>query len=256
MTPDERLNAVRRELVDIEQSTVAALKEDRSRGRAGKIRLLHEVRQMMNTGRYPFHSQAGQDFVVDQLFQRKTGGTFADIGGYDGVTGSNTLFFEQYRGWTGVLAEPVAAQRNLAEAARACPCLPYAVDVTDGTAEFVEVTEGYTQMSGLAASYDQNLLGQVRADPRHKEQTVTVETRTLSRILTEAGIPDPDFVSLDIEGGEVRVLSDFPFDQHKVGVWSIENNSGTGEIAEIMRANGYDLVEFCGPDEIWRNSAL
>ena len=96
------------------------------------------------------------------------------------------------------------------------------------------------------------MLQTVRDDPRHDEELVTVETRTLSRILTESGIPHPDFISLDIEGGEAAVLKAFPFDQHRVAFWSIENNSKTTEIADIMRANDYDLIEFAGPDELYR----
>jgi hypothetical protein len=111
-------------------------------------------------------------------------------------------------------------------------------------------------MSGLAGSYDAGLLAQVRADPRHKERSIRVETRTLSRLLTEAGLPDPDFVSLDIEGGEEAALSAFPFDRHRVGVWAIENNTATPALGGIMRAAGYDLVEFCGPDELWRHRDL
>lgn len=256
MTLAETMTRIHSELRTAEAELVKAIDTERSRKRAGLIRALHEVRRMRDPGGYPFSSQAGQDMVVDQIFQGKRDGTFADIGGYDGITGSNTLFFEHWRNWTGVLAEPVAAQRDKAAKLRRCPCLQYAVDSTDGTAEFVEVVKGYTQMSGLAGSYDEALLGQVRADPRHEEIRITVETRTLSRILTEAGIPDPDFVSLDIEGGEVRVLGAFPFDKHAVGVWAIENNTGTPEIGEIMRRNGYALTEFCGPDEIWRNVEL
>ena len=210
---------------------------------------------MLDPG-YTYASQAGQDLVVDRLLRGKRGGTFVDVGGYDGVTGSNTLFFEQWRGWTGVLVEPVPAQLAKAQTARRCPCLGLAVAATDGDADFLEVSEGYTQMSGLSQTYDSSLLTQVRADPRHKERTFRVTTRTLSRILTDAGIPNPDFISLDIEGGEALTLAAFPFDQHRVGVWAIENNTGGPEIGQIMSAQGYTLVEFCGPDEIWRFSGL
>lgn len=251
MTPDERIAAARAELRQAANDLAVALKGDRSRRRAGLVRLQHETRAALDMG-YPYRSQAGQDQVVDAVFGRKQRGTFADIGGYDGTTGSNTLFFEQMRGWTGFLVEPVPMQRRKAEVARKCPCLPYAVASSDGEAEFIEISEGYTQMSGLAGSYDPGLLAQVRADARHREAVLRVETRTLSRLLTEAGIPHPDFVSLDIEGGEVATLAAFPFAQHRVGTWAIENNTGSGEIAEIMRASGHDLIEFCGPDEIWR----
>ncbi len=57
-----------------------------------------------------YFSQSGQDWYLDQLlFKERRGGVFVDVGGYDGVTGSNTLFFEVFRGWTGLLIEPVPA---------------------------------------------------------------------------------------------------------------------------------------------------
>ena len=106
-------------------------------------------------------------------------------------------------------------------------------------------------MSGLAETYPPELLQRVRADPRHAEEQITVETRTIAEILNEAKLPDPDFISLDIEGGEMAALSVFPFADHDVGAWAIENNTATPEIAQLMKSHGYRLVEFCGPDEIY-----
>jgi hypothetical protein len=83
-----------------------------------------------------------------------------------------------------------------------------------------------------------------------------VETRTLARIMDEAGIAAADFVSLDIEGGEAAVLAGFPFHRIRVAVWAVENNTASGAIGAVMRANGYVLAEFCGPDEIWRHRDL
>jgi hypothetical protein len=56
---------------------------------------------------------------------------------------------------------------------------------------------------------------------------------------------------LDIEGGEMACLTAFPFDAHDVKIWSIENNTGTSEIKQLMDTKGYDLIEFCGPDEVY-----
>lgn len=255
MNPAERVAVARRELLAAQKDLMGVLKDNNSRARAPAVRLLHEVRGMLNPG-YPFASQAGQDQVIDRIFQGKTGGTFVDVGGYDGVTGSNSLYFEKWRGWSGVIVEPVEAQRKRAEDLRACPCLPYAVADSDGEAQFIAVTEGYTQMSGLSDTYDTDLLSKVRADPRHAETTITVETRKLSTILQESGILHPDFISLDIEGGELACLSSFPFAEHRVGAWAIENNTGASDIVNIMRENGYNLVEFCGPDEIYIRADL
>jgi len=106
-------------------------------------------------------------------------------------------------------------------------------------------------MSGLAGRYDAKMLEKVRDNPRHKETTIEVTTKTLVDVLTEADIEHPDFISLDIEGGELAALQAFPFAEHRVGIWAIENNTGSREIADLMRSHKYDLIDFCGPDEIY-----
>jgi len=250
VTPSERIAVARAELHGARADLQARLEGERSRRRGAILREIHELNRMLDPG-YRYLSQAGQDAVADRLLRGRTGGRFVDVGGYDGFTGSNTLFFELHRGWTGVLVEPVAAQLEKARLCRRCPCLGLAVAPEAGEAELIEVQAGYTQMSGLSESYDAQILDRVREDPRHREAVRKVQTRTLSQILAEAGIPHPDFLSLDIEGGEIAVLETFPFDRHRVAVWSIENNTGAPRIPQIMREQGYDLVEFCGPDEIY-----
>lgn len=239
------------DLAEAEAALLARLEVDRTRARGEIVRRLHEVRGMRTPG-YLYASQAGQDLVVDRLLKGRTGGVFVDVGGFDGVTGSNTLFFEQFRGWRGVLVEPVPASHAKAAQVRRCPCLPFAVAAEDGEAEMIVVERGFIQMSGLAQSYDPGMLDRVRADPRHAETRVTVQTRRLDRIMQEAGIEVADFVSLDIEGGELAVLESFPFARLRVRIWAIENNTADPGIGAVMRANGYELAEFCGPDELWR----
>ncbi|MCF2871585.1 FkbM family methyltransferase [Octadecabacter sp. G9-8] len=246
----ENVNEARRLLRKEAKKLTTALKENRSRSRGPIVRQLHEVQQMLYP-LYTYTSQAGQDHVVDRLMKGKRGGTFVDVGGYDGVTGSNTYHLEATRGWTGALVEPVRAQIAKAETMRTCPCLEVAIAPQKGEADFIEITEGYTQMSGLTASYDDNLLKTVRKDKRHKENVIKVKTMTLSDVLHQVDIVNPDFISLDIEGGEIACLKGFPFADHDVKIWSIENNTGTPEIKQIMDEQGYDLIEFCGPDEVY-----
>lgn len=250
MTIDARIKAARASLVALQNELTTKLSTEKTRARAPLTRQLHEIRGMLNPT-FPYASQAGQDLVVDRIMNQKEGGTFVDVGAYDGVTGSNSMFFERWRNWTGVLVEPVAAQRLKAEKMRTQPCLEYAVSDKKGTAEFITVTEGFTQMSGLSKTYDDDLLKRVRSDPRHVETIVKVPTRSLSAILVEADILNPDFISLDIEGGELAALQKFPFDKHDVTVWSIENNTADPALPALMREKGYNLAEFCGPDEIY-----
>lgn len=250
MSAEDRIGAARKNLTELQSELIAKLSTINSRARAPLNRQLHTVRGMLNPN-FPYASQAGQDLVIDRIFKQKTGGTYIDVGAYDGVTGSNTMYFERWRDWTGVLVEPVAEQRAKAEMMRKAPCMPYAVADKKGTAEFMAVTEGYTQMSGLIETYDKAMLDRVRADKRHSEKVIKVPTRTLSAILKEAGIMNPDFISLDIEGGELAALHKFPFDKHDVGAWAIENNTADPALPKLMREKGFELIEFCGPDEIY-----
>ncbi len=199
-----------------------------------------------------YASEAGQDFYLDtRVFGGRRSGVFLDIGGHDGVRGSNTLYFERVLGWTGLLVEPVPARLAEARAARGCLCLGCAVGPRDGRAEFLVVEAGYTAMSGLLESYDPAMLAAVRAHPAHRERIVEVETRTVAGLLREAGLRAVDFVSLDIEGGEVAALEGFPFAEVPVGAWAVENNRGDGAVARILAAAGYMAVEHLGRDEIF-----
>ena len=50
-------------------------------------------------------SQYGQSSFVDEQLQKIENGFFVECGAADGVSLSNTLFFEQARNWTGLLIE-------------------------------------------------------------------------------------------------------------------------------------------------------
>ncbi len=252
--PDDPVAGALSQLAQAEAALAAQLSAEPGRKRGALQQKLHEIRRMRDPG-YRYFSQAGQDATVDRILGGKRNGTFVDLGGYDGITGSNTAYFEYFRGWTGLLVEPDPDQFRKAAQTRKCSCLEVAVAASDGEGAFLSITSGFTQMSGMLASYDAALLRRVRADPRHRETTRQIAQRSLSRILTEAGLPDPDFVSLDIEGGELAALAAFPFDRHAVRVWAIENNRADPSLRALMTAQGYDLVEYCGVDEIYLRRA-
>lgn len=222
---------------------------DRKRGAIAQERW--RLRLMTGELRQYF-SQSGQDWFVDQvLTKQRRGGVFVDVGGYDGSSGSNTLFFEIFRAWTGLIIEPVAEQLSRARAVRSNPCIGAVVSGNGRACDFLEVSDGFTQMSGRIDTYDDALLERLRANPDHSERIRHVETRKLADILSEHGLTQIDYLSLDIEGGELDVLRTFPFDAVEVGIFSIENATGNPEIHTLMSARGYRLVEFLGVDDIY-----
>ena len=232
------------------------LKRERSRARGELAQDCWRLRQMTGELRQYF-SQSGQDWFVDQvLLMEKSTGVFVDVGGYDGVSGSNTLFFEIFRGWTGLLVEPVAAHVKRARTVRTCHCLQAAVSGDGAPRDFIEVTRGFLQMSGRCDTYDPELLARVREHPEHCEKLIHAETRAIDEILERYAITNIDYLSIDTEGAELDIIQRFPFQDVGLSVCSIENASGTPEISEFMAAHDYVLVEFLGVDEIYCKAAL
>jgi len=240
------------DLRELQARLAAALDEVFGPARGGLNHDLWSVEKAL--GFHPdFFSQSGQDrFLHEEIFNGRCGGTFVDIGGYDGISGSNTLFFERQLGWTGLLLEPASLPFETAQKTRSCACRQFAVGRGPAEAAFFEILSGYTQMSGLEESYDRTMLQTVRANPAHREELVSVPVRPIQDLLEEAAIERIDYLSLDVEGGEWAVLETFPFDTVPVEAWSIENNSGDPDISRFMAGKGYEVVEFIGTDEIYR----
>ena len=86
---DDLITTSRAKLAEARATLVKALRVEKTRRRGPMVRQLHEIQQMLSP-LYAYSSQAGQDAVIDRIMGQKRGGTFVDIGGYDGTTGSNT----------------------------------------------------------------------------------------------------------------------------------------------------------------------
>lgn len=207
-------------------------------------------RALGNNGRY--FSEAGQDMFLDRrVFKGRREGVFVEVGAHDGVAGSNCLFFEAFRGWTGLMIEPSPAHYAAAAEVRRAAGIQCAIAAAAGSAEFLDIRRGYTQMSGLTASYDEQVLESVEKNPRHEGELITVETRPLADVLDEHGLAEVDYISLDVEGAESAILEGFPFDRIRVKVWTVENRDRDKKIRALMSDAGYRLAAMLGLDDVF-----
>jgi FkbM family methyltransferase len=202
-----------------------------------------------------YRSQNGEDRWLDSHFGRKRSGFFVEVGAYDGVNLSNSYHFEQ-NGWTGVLVEPDPdmAERCRRERPRSLTfeCAAGGPD-SAGEISFFKVAggEAYSTTS-LTAAHRERLdrLGLAWREVR-------VRVRTLDSILEEARAPRVDFVSIDVEGGELAVLRGFDIRRWKPAVVIVETNSAVRDpgIRRYFVANGYayrhsiDVNDFYLPAE-------
>ena len=210
---------------------------------------------MADAGEIQSFSQHGQDrFVYETLFKgRAEPGIFVDVGAYDGVTYSNTLLLERC-GWRGICIEPIPAAFEKLKASRSAICVNCAVADRAGDATFVEVEmpAPYERMySGLKANFDEHHAKVIR-DHGSSLVTYKVAVRTLREILTAYGLTRVDYLSIDTEGSEWKIVRDFDFTVFGVAAVSIENNARDDKLRRHMAQRGYRLVKsFGGFDDLF-----
>ena len=80
----------------------------------------------------------------------------------------------------------------------------------------------------------------MRLQDEDGRQTSLVPLTTLPRLLntTRLGFKI-DFLSIDVEGAEMSILSTIDFDLYDIGLLSIENDYNDPKYCEFLRPRGY-----------------
>ncbi len=174
-----------------------------------------------------YQSQIGQDKWVAEYFNQKKDGFFLDIGAYDGVWWNNTYYLEKELGWKGICFEAGLPHYQKLAKNRTCICVRTFVSDKIGITQYEAPNYGGTRRLG----------------------PMNVSESTLQVLLPAYQVPNViDYISIDVEGVEVKVLNGFPFDKYEVGLWTIEHNSYTigtthkMNIKAIMERNGYVIA--------------
>lgn len=200
-----------------------------------------------------YYSQHEQDRWLDEyVFKGKTGGYFVDIGALDGTSISNTRFFEESRGWTGVAIEPKPDMFQKLVECRKCRCIEGVLsNRPDPTIVFLDV-EGWAEcLSGIADSYDPNHLQRIDSEIRAHggaKRLIEVPNHRFNDIVDN---PIIDYVSLDTEGSELEILESIDFSKYQIHCFSIEDNYGNPAVDGFMRGQGYRPLVRLACDLIW-----
>ncbi|WPU98346.1 FkbM family methyltransferase [Mucilaginibacter sp. cycad4] len=202
-----------------------------------------------------YYSQYQQDkFLNEVLFRSKKNGVFVDIGANDGVTISNSYFFEKNLYWTGICFEPLIEAFNKLEKNRSSVNINGCASDRNHLDIFYNV-HGYGEMlSGLKSKYDERHIERINKTIKEYGGHITetkVQCFDVNDILEENGIKKIDFVSIDTEGGELNILHAIDFDAFKIKAVVVENNYSTPDIFHFMSSKGYFRVAYLSTDEIY-----
>jgi FkbM family methyltransferase len=163
------------------------------------------------------YAQSMEDILLDRLFDGKVG-RYMDVGANHPVLDSNTHFFH-LRGWRGVNVEPIPRNHALFVEQRPDDLnLAVAVSDTSGTMTFYEVIGGgLTGLSTLSAD-----IAHVHAK-RLEVVEYEVPVRSIADLIREHSLEPPDFLSIDVECHEDRVLRGIPLETWRPRVIVVES---------------------------------
>jgi FkbM family methyltransferase len=187
-------------------------------------------------------------------------GTFVEAGAYDGYWGSNTYWFERFRGWSGVLIEPVPELADRARRQRPrsqvfqCALVP-----PEYGDDRVTLRYGGT-MSVVAGTWNGDEEEHARAGARMEgRETFTLEVpgRVLTDILDEASITDIDLITLDVEGFEASALRGLDLTRHGPRFLLVEmlrESQERAAIEEILGASYRHEARLSSRDHLYRRN--
>jgi FkbM family methyltransferase len=194
-------------------------------------------------------------FIFEKFFKKKCHGVFIDIGANDGITHSNTKFFEETLKWKGyciepnpktfktlLLTRPLCNNRNVGFSEK-----------ENGEMQFLLSEGPANELSGfeefMSTEHKERLYTESK-NSNNVIEKIFVKSFRLDKFIESLHIKNIDMISLDAEGAELSILKGYNF-SHNINLWIVENNQNMNIIKEIFLKNGYI---HCGEDLVGINS--
>lgn len=145
------------------------------------------------------------DKKLDILFGGKKNGTFIELGAFDGLSQSNTAFFEFYREWSGILIEPSTGSYDLCIKNRPKSIVLNMCCVSD--------TYNFPTIKG---DFNSITMASVGGERLNSNNLVEVKASTLEKIISNnLQNKSIDLLSIDTEGYELEVLKGLNIDVNR-----------------------------------------
>ena len=180
----------------------------------------------------PQWTQGYEELIIRDFFGDKKEGVFVDVGCYLPRELSTTYYLEDRLQWTGI---GIDAQREFAPGWK--KDRPKSTFVATAIAD----KDGETLtlfIAGTTASLEKWAMEIFTKDLKE----VQVKTITLNTLLDMHVIDKVDFLSIDIDGGEIGALNGFDIQRYKPDLCAVEAVMPE-LVKEYFAANGYELIE-------------
>jgi FkbM family methyltransferase len=157
-------------------------------------------------------SERFQDLVFDFVLKKKKL-FFIEFGASDGISASNSYYFENFKNSKGILLEPCEAHhKNLLLSRKKSKIYFKCVDIKSGVKK-IFFEDKFPSYSSVVRPYFRNY-----------KKSYLVETISINDLLSENNIKFIDFLSIDTEGSEYDILRSLNFKKYKITSICVEHN--------------------------------
>lgn len=200
---------------------------------SNKLQRKMELKQFLNSEvKQYFHDLLNDKFYDDVVFNKKENGYFVEIGVLDGWQHSQTIHFEHLKDWDGIVVEPTPHWLENINNHRCCNICTNAIsDKREKTKFIVRDFLAYSHLEDIDDLYG----------PDDINSIVEVDTITLYDLLEKYNAPtEIDFISIDTEGYELRILKKYfqENDKYKINLINLEHSHIT-EVSSFFEDKPY-----------------
>jgi FkbM family methyltransferase len=193
------------------------------------------------------HSETRNDlWITECIYPGKRDGYFVEAGAAGGKFASSCYVLEARLGWTGICVEPNNNFfQELVENRPHSICEKICLSNQIGQVVFIE---GFNELANPYLSGIKSNLEQYKHHSEsilHHGREIIKESTTLEALLKKHNAPKIiDYAAFDIEGSELEVFRDFPFDEYQISALSLECDGYIWDaITNLLTSNGYREVK-------------
>lgn len=193
--------------------------------------------------------------IHDSFFKERVKGVMVEVGAAGPTYLSQSLYFRN-KGWRCICIEPNPnfVKKHIEEGSEiyeyACSdkdennvdfeICNMGGEVTNESFSSLDIQESFVKKSGFSSKTNLNI------------EKIKVNIRKLDTILNTLNISSIDYISIDVEGHEQKVLDGFSIQKYKPKIVLIENNYEDDRYDNYFKLNNYSLYSNNGNNYIYK----
>ena len=200
------------------------------------------------------YSQWGEDKFIAEYFKDKDKGIYLDIGCFNPFMYSNTCLLHK-KGWSGINIDINPTSIDLFNIARPKDFNICTTINNEKQLFKVYLDDFFSPLNTLDKKFYKNFSKSFSANKKN----ITVESKSISEIINLSGIKkNIDFINIDVEGSDFKILTQINIQKLKPTLISIETHNVDGSesenhqnIFDYLNKNNFAIFKRVGPTTLF-----